>query len=199
MGGLRLLNFPEISMWGRAPWGGYGANPQPARFERLWRQTGGAVVGGMPYSEGIYEDVNKVVALRHYWRPTSNATEALAEYIAFEYSPDVVADVAAAVGLLEQTWPIPPYPQPLDNATKNALAERAFGILSSADGRLTPQARRAWRWRVLLLRATIDNELALNGGVMAGPVLCAAFAELTTIYHAQNASGAVKPPKVPCH
>ena len=28
-GGLPLLNFPEISMWGQNPWGGYGANPLP--------------------------------------------------------------------------------------------------------------------------------------------------------------------------
>jgi len=27
VGGLPLLNFPEISMWGRSPWGGYGFNP----------------------------------------------------------------------------------------------------------------------------------------------------------------------------
>ena len=26
-GGLPLVNFPEISMYGRTPWGGYGANP----------------------------------------------------------------------------------------------------------------------------------------------------------------------------
>ena len=38
-GGLPLLNFPEISMWGQSPWGGYGANPLPGRFQRLWNQT----------------------------------------------------------------------------------------------------------------------------------------------------------------
>ena len=53
LGGLPLLNFPEISMWGRSPWGGWGANPLPTRFETLWRQTENSVLGGMPYSEGI--------------------------------------------------------------------------------------------------------------------------------------------------
>jgi hypothetical protein len=33
-GGLPLLNFPEISMWGMSPWGGYGANPLPRRTHR---------------------------------------------------------------------------------------------------------------------------------------------------------------------
>ena len=52
LGGLPLLNFPEISMWGRSPWGGWGANPLPTRFETLWQQTENSVLGGMPYSEG---------------------------------------------------------------------------------------------------------------------------------------------------
>lgn len=53
-GELPLLNFPEISMWGRTPWGGFGANPMPSRFQRLWEQAGELLSGGMPYSEGIY-------------------------------------------------------------------------------------------------------------------------------------------------
>ena len=53
-GELPLLNFPEISMWGRTPWGGFGANPMPSRFQTLWEQADRLVSGGMPYSEGIY-------------------------------------------------------------------------------------------------------------------------------------------------
>lgn len=53
-GKLPLLNFPEISMWGRTPWGGFGANPMPTRFQSLWEQAGELLSGGMPYSEGIY-------------------------------------------------------------------------------------------------------------------------------------------------
>lgn len=34
-------------------WGGWGANPLPNRFEGLWLQTEGHVLGGMPYSEGM--------------------------------------------------------------------------------------------------------------------------------------------------
>ena len=33
VGGLPMVNFPEVSMWGRSPWGGWGANPLPNRFE----------------------------------------------------------------------------------------------------------------------------------------------------------------------
>jgi hypothetical protein len=37
-GNLPLLNFPEISMWGNWPWGGFGANPQPA-YLPPWRNN----------------------------------------------------------------------------------------------------------------------------------------------------------------
>ncbi|MCK5347172.1 MAG: hypothetical protein KAR20_27375, partial [Candidatus Heimdallarchaeota archaeon] len=35
-GNLPLLNFPEISMFGMSPWGGYGTNPAPRHFQMLW-------------------------------------------------------------------------------------------------------------------------------------------------------------------
>ena len=73
---------------------------------------------------------------------------------------------------------------------------KARDLMEQADARLTPQARQAWRWRILLLRARIDAQLYLNRGVMQGRVLHDAFQELTRIYHAQNAEPAVKPPQV---
>jgi hypothetical protein len=73
---------------------------------------------------------------------------------------------------------------------------KARELLEQADARLTRQARQAWRWRILLLRARIDAQLYLNRGAMQGRVLHDAFQELTRIYHARNAEAAVKPPQV---
>jgi hypothetical protein len=186
-GGRPLVGFPEISMWGRSPWGGYGANPLPARYEGLWRQADGKLSGGMPYSEGIYEDINKVIFLQLYWKKDSRAEDAVREYLAFEYSPDVADDLLRAVRLLEETW-----------SKQGPKSEEAWALVQKAEARLTPQARSAWRWRILALRARIDAELAQRQGKMEGPVLKAAFEELTRLYHAENAhSMPVKPPQVP--
>jgi hypothetical protein len=85
-GGLPLYNFPEISMWGRQPWGGFGANPMPARLQTRWEETKGLVVGGAPYSEGVYNDINMVVCLRHYWDPAgATAADTVRDYAAFEF------------------------------------------------------------------------------------------------------------------
>ena len=42
------------------------------------------VVGGMPYSEGIYEDMDAVIAWQHYWDSARTANDTLREYVQFE-------------------------------------------------------------------------------------------------------------------
>ena len=42
---------------------------------------------------------------------------------------------------------------------------KARDLMEQADARLTAQARRAWRWRILLLRARIDAQLYVNRGI----------------------------------
>eukprot|EP01051_Picozoa_sp_SAG22_P004987 SAG22_NODE_284_length_13033_cov_21.541828_5_plen_1109_part_00 len=54
LGGLPTLDFPEISMFGRCPWGGSGANPALASTQSDWDAHGSVITGGMPYTEGIY-------------------------------------------------------------------------------------------------------------------------------------------------
>jgi hypothetical protein len=185
-GGLPLLNFPEISMWGRSPWGGYGANPLPARLAALWQQTQGKLAGGAPYSEGIYADMNEVICLQLYWQKSRPTDDIVKEYLAFEYSPKVVEELAQAVRLLEATW-LERGPKPVE----------AFALLQKAEAKLTPQAKAAWRWRILYLRGLIDSELFRRHDKMEGRVLKGAFDELTRIYHAENVHGMpVRPPQV---
>jgi hypothetical protein len=181
-GGLPLLNFPEISMWGRSPWGGYGANPLPTRLQTLWDQTGGKLSGGMPYSEGIYEDMNKVICLQFYWQADRAAEDTLNEYVRFEYSPDAAPQLLRAIRLLEATW-----------VERGPDSIKARELIEEAERTLTPQARSAWRWRLLYLRAVIDSELFQRQGNLEGPVLKQAFDELVQIYHAEN-STVVRPP-----
>ncbi|MHB1463242.1 MAG: hypothetical protein ACYC1M_18290 [Armatimonadota bacterium] len=188
-GKLPLINFPEISMWGRAPWGGYGANPLPGRFQRLWNETEGKLSGGMPYSEGIYEDINKIICFQFYWQKDRSALDTLREYIAFEYSPDVVTELVKVVKLMEANW----LPGNMDDRCLEA-----FKIVSKVDAQLTPQARSAWRWRIFYLRALLDSEMFQRQGKLEGDVMRDAFQELTVIYHAQNAhTMSVKPPVIP--
>jgi hypothetical protein len=187
-GGLGLLNFPEISMFGMGPWGGYGANPAPAHFERLWGRIKHMAAGGAPYSEGIYEDLNKAIYAQFYWEPERKAEETVREYAAFEFGPERADDVLEIVRIFEA------------NHSRSRIgpnARNAFELAGRTDAALTPQARTSWRWRICYLRALIDKELFERKGKLEGDTLKAAFEELTRIYHVENAhSMPIKPPKI---
>ena len=189
-GGLPLLNFPEISMWGRYPWGGYGANPMPARFQRLWDQVKHLSAGGFPYSEGIFEDINKVLYARFYWDRDASAVDTLRDYIAYEYAPEVTDAVAEAVRLMEESYP--------RSSWKREDVEKAYGLIMDADRRLPERARTAWRWRILYLRAVIDHELITRLGEPPSDRCDEAFEELTRIYHAEKTGGPDSPPSRRC-
>ena len=68
-----------------------------------------------------------------------------------------------------------------------ASTREAFALAQRIDGKLTPAARRNWRWRILYLRALIDRELFEKKGKLEGQALSKAFDELKTIYHAGGA------------
>ena len=100
-GDLPVLGFPEISMFAMVPWGAFGANPMPRRSQRAWDWVKDRDMGGFPYSEGIYEDINKTVFAQFYWDPDKSASETIREYIAFEFSPDAVEEIYQAVENME--------------------------------------------------------------------------------------------------
>jgi hypothetical protein len=186
-GKLPLLNFPEISMCGRSPWGGGGAIPLPARFQNLWNQVKGRITGGFPYSEGIFEDINKAICSQFYWDANRTAADTVREYVRFEFSPRVEEDTWKAVGILEQNH------EPGKIGSASILG---YERLKRAESRLTPQARSSWRWRILYLRSLIDSELFRSKGRMVGETLASAFAELTRLYHAERATENLKPPRI---
>jgi hypothetical protein len=184
-GNLPLINFPEISMWGNWPWGGWGAHPLARRLQRLWDQARHVLRGGFPYSEGIYEDISKAITAQFYWDPDCSAQTTVREYAAYEYSPAVADDVVVLADLLETLASQDFLKQPVDTD----MARRAAELAESIHARLPDWARRSWRWEILYLRALLDR--ARFGGDGAGragldtPAADAALRRLCDIYHCQ--------------
>ncbi len=202
-GGYPLVTFAEISMYDMSPWGGFGANPLPSHFQNIWNQCGGLVSGGFPYSEGIYEDINKVIQFQFGWDPQRPAIETVREYAAYECSPEAADDVVRAVRLMEKG-----HGHRVDRAAlgtsrrpavyrlrQTAHADACLALLRRAEKRMPPAARRRWRWRILLLRATLDAQLRRSGGRPTA-VTERCFGELTRLYGARKAEGSVAPPAV---
>ena len=187
-GNLPLVNFPEISMFGMSPWGGYGANPAPTHFQGLWDKIKHIAAGGAPYSEGLYEDLNKAIVAGFYWDPDRKAEDTVREYLRFEFSPDVADELVEVVRIFEENH---------RRETLRESAVRALDVVRRAEAGLTEQVRKSWRWRIFALRALIDREMLDHKGKLEGATLKAAFEELTRIYHAEHAhSMPIKPPEI---
>lgn len=197
-GNLPLLNFPEISMWGSWPWGGFGANPLPQRFQKLWDTVEDKVAGGYPYSEGIFEDMNKIIYSQFYWDSRKPATETIREYVSFEFSNEHADDIVEAVGIIEKNHGLR-FAGGSGSSAKFIVpsqdhgAEKAYKLLKNAESKLHERTKKGWRWRILLLRAMFDYELRINGGV-SNEKIDAGFRELSSMYHANNAEASVRPP-----
>jgi hypothetical protein len=216
-GGLPLLNFPEISMHGMLPWGAFGANPMPRRFERLWGQVAHVAEGGFPYSEGIFEDLNKAVYAHFYWTGQNDWREAVTEYAKFHFGNNDPAVILGVLDSLEQnhapvwqsdamvkTWgvlkgavPVKDYPgwmrKPLAGTADVNRAEEAWALCGLAEADMPEWGKGSWRWRIVKLRAFLDRELLGNEGDPT-PECEQAFRELEAIYHAEAGEWAVSPP-----
>lgn len=199
-GNVRVTTFPEISMWGRCPWGGYGATALPARFERLFRQVENIVDGFRLYSEGLYEDINKVVITGLYTDPSRNSDDMLEQYARYELPGADTADFKKFISLLETThltgnsdgerrkdfnflvFLRDADPKLLDE--RQAEAAEALALAEKIESQIIPAMRGCWRWRQLILRARIDNEI-FSSRTLHTPVADECYSELVKLYHAE--------------
>ena len=195
-GGFPAVGFAEISMEGMGPWGGFGANPRPAHWQAYWDACRHLLDGGFPYSEGIYEDINKVITLQLGWDPGRPTRDIVREYAGSCFAWDTADDVVRAVDMMEQDHGVgAQLAQDGWHYRTGDLprAEECFALMDRVDARLPDGVRQSWRWRVLWLRAALDAELKRNG---ARPTATSDvyFDELTRMYHAHNAERPVCPP-----
>lgn len=147
-----VVNFPEISMWKLYPWGGLGANPMPKRFQKIWDSSKRILDGGQPYSEGIYEDIQKVQFAGYYWEPDRHYSDILKEYIGYEYTSQYQDEILRLMELIEENHVAVGYGG--EPCLETAL--EAEKIARRIDSLLGERRKNAWRWRILFVRAALD-------------------------------------------
>ena len=210
-GGLPAVSFPEISMMHMWPWGGFGANPRPKYWQEYWEQVHARLAGSLPYSEGIYEDINKVIHLQLNWSTRRHVRDIVREYAASEFSPACAGDIVRITELLESAQ----Y-HSVDHGAALAVMEAGgwemlkdrlpriyqlprvkdpapcFELVRQVESRLSPFARKSWRWRVIRLRAALDMELHASKGRPTDRS-DTYFEDLNKIYHSDMAEWIVSP------
>ena len=207
-----MISFPEISMYGAIPWGGFGANPMPMRFQNNYTSNGKIYKGGgaLPYSEGIFEDINKVLMTSFYSGRTDSAEEVLREYAGFELGlhGKTADDFVKMVMMMEETLKRHPAykngnPRDFETATMSyddvrfvienpEKANEIKSICDSIDAEMADKLRKSWKWRILYIRAHVDAEL-VNHPLEYTEHFDECMQELVDIYHAQHAYYVVTP------
>ncbi len=175
-GGLPLISFPEISMWGLYPWCAYGASLYPHRIAGIWRQTGGVLMGERLYSEGIYEDVNKAVIAGLCADQNKKTEETLAEYARYEIGCPDTDRFVRMTELIEKN---------LASGSQYA-AERsyeAYRISLEIDASLPEWGKHAWRWRILAIRALLDMHRFRGEDLTKNEETLTALNEAADIFH----------------
>ena len=201
---IPVITFPEVSMWGRFPWGGTGATPLPRRFERLFREAEPVASGFSIYSEGLFDDINKFEIAALYVNPKSSYRDALAEYSRYEFPGVDEADFIRLCEMLEDIHctsldsaahagdtsnnSFANYVKFADDAEllrRAAVAARAKALADKIECAMLPCRRGAWRWRQIALRSKIDAAVYRARDIRADAAV-AAYRELVELYHAER-------------
>ena len=150
----KLITFPDVSMVGVTPWGGFGAICTPELMKRWEKPFAPHCSGGYLYSEGIWDDANKVVMLGLLWDRERSTDETLADYCGYEYQGIVAEDFVQLVKLIEAsqscTNRIDHKPSPSE------YYENAWTLAEKMDEDAAPKTREYWRWRMMYIRAYLD-------------------------------------------
>ena len=123
-------------------------NPRPAAEKVIHNALDEFAGGSISYSEGINDDVNKLVWSGQDWDPQTPAIETLREYARFLIHPDVSEDVAQGILALEGNWQGP--------LISNKSVEVTLSQWQSMEKQLSPDIVKNYRFQMGLLRAYYD-------------------------------------------
>ena len=142
-------------MCGITPWGGFGAICTPELIARQEGPFASCCDGGYIYTEGIFDDINKVLILGNYKDRNCSYKEILTDYGNYEYSGIDADDFIRLVNLIEATHLCTNSfdCKPCNLEDCDAAWELAEKLNSDADSR----TREYWKWRIVYIRAYLDK------------------------------------------
>lgn len=157
--GLRLypdITHNKICQYQVADWdqayvltlGREAVNPRAADYARIHNRYAASSDGFITYSDGVHDDVNKVVWSALGWDRSRQPREILIEYARFFFGPEVAEEAADAMLALERNWAGPL----MENGSVEATLREWRRLEAEA-----PQLEGNWRWQMNLLRANYDS------------------------------------------
>lgn len=169
-----LRHYPDITHTVRCqyptPWwdpafaftlGREPVNPEPVRYAAVHNVFAPYTCGFITYSDGIHDDINKVIWSTRGWDPHADVREVLIEYCRLFFHPRVAEQAADGILALERNWQGP--------LALNGGVDATLALWQGLE-QAAPELAGNWRWQCLLLRAYYDayvrhrliNEVALE-------------------------------------
>jgi hypothetical protein len=122
-------------------------NPRPLFFARVIRDTAPFTDGFISYSDGVHDDVNKVLWSALAWDRSADVNTILTEYTRLFFGPDVAETAAAGLLAFERDWEGP--------LATNGGVDATYALWHGLEQQ-APDLKSNWRWQMCLLRATYD-------------------------------------------
>ncbi|WP_435011619.1 glycoside hydrolase family 20 zincin-like fold domain-containing protein [Tundrisphaera lichenicola] len=177
-----IRHYPDITHNVRAqypiPWwdpalamtlGREAINPRPVQYAEIHNALAPLTAGFLSYSDGVHDDVNKVVWSGLAWDPRTPVREILVEYARVFFAPEVAERAADGILALEKNWE--------GSLRDNGGVEATLALWDELEAR-SPRLEENWRWQMCLVRAVYDaytrrrliDETALEQEALAGLV-----------------------------
>lgn len=124
-------------------------NPRPITESAIFHADSmSSKCGFITYSEGLNDDVNKIVWSGLGWNPNANLTEILEDYSRYFIGPEYASDFAQGLFNLEQNWNGP--------LLGNTSVYTTLYKFQSMDKKALPDVRLNWRFQQAMYRAYYD-------------------------------------------
>ena len=123
-------------------------NPRPIEFQTLHRLYSHYTIGSVSYSEGVHDDVNKMVWSLLEFDENYPLREAVGDYVRYFFFGTDTEKLTDAIFGLEKNWEGNPLTNPSINTTYKAFSELKNDYLSLSLN---------WRFLLLYFRACCDK------------------------------------------
>ncbi|MFM6947685.1 MAG: hypothetical protein ACKOWQ_01605 [Aquirufa sp.] len=124
------------------------SNPQPFYYAKVHNRYAVLTDGFLAYSDGVHDDVNKVIWSQMAWNPSKDVQKVMEEYARFFYGNTLAETVANGIFALERNWVGP--------VEENGAIETTFQFWQNLETK-NPQLKSNWRWQQMVMRAYYDT------------------------------------------
>jgi hypothetical protein len=123
-------------------------NPQPFYYAKIHNRFAPFTDGFLSYSDGVHDDVNKVIWSQMAWNPAMDVRQILAEYSRLFFGSALAEAGADGILALERNWAGP--------VEENGAIETTFTFWQNLESK-HPELKGNWRWQQLVMRAYYDT------------------------------------------